>query len=371
MTYCIGFKSKTAVFLIADTMITSGRNAEIENLYGAYTTFGEFVEDEDYTMQDKMVKVLKLHGNVLVTFAGFVATSLEVIGILQRELKTGMNPVVAFERVISSGPFSDVELLIGFIEKGNAKLYSYNYMNNGKFKEEHSVICLGSGKEHEYFSNQTSKLVDGLATNNKISNEKTLVFTLAFLQNFTIKIPLTTYGVGGFFYGGYVHNEGIQMVWNTTYLMYAVTQKNEQKSLRLNYQVSLNRNDNLLLVSSSFLDHHRIYLQEIFPEDTPTLKDLENQVNNLKDDYWNANFELIVLLNQFNYGFAVCFMKNKNKNSEVKILPNRTKEEVTIRLSSSLQNYLLNLPSLKEKDIDPIWDRNDPAHIEIPIRWFS
>ena len=44
---------------------------------------------------------------------------------------------------------------------------------------------------------------------------------------------------------------------------------------------------------------------------------------------------------------------------------------IRYRLSSDLVNHLLYSPTIKEEDIDPKWDRNNPAHLEVPIRWFS
>lgn len=371
LTYCIGFKSKTAVFLIADSMITSGQNKEGMESFGEYTTFGEFVKNDNKTMQDKMVKVFKLPGNVIATFAGDVTDSLEALGIFREELKKGVEPISAFESVLAAGPFSRIELLIGFMSQDRPKLYSYNHKGDGEFKEVQSIIHLGSGQEHEYLSEKVSQIVD-FVINDNLGDGKALIYTLAFLQNFTIKNPLIELEVGGFFYGGFVHMGGVQRIWNTTYLMYATTTGiNGERSLHLNYHVSLNRKNDLLLISSSFLDHERVYLQEIDLEDAPSIIDLKKQVNELRDNYWNGNFKFVVLLNQLNYGFTVCYMENINKLPEIEIETDRTKGEVRYRLSSDLVKHLLYSPSLKDEDIDPKWDRNNPAHLEIPIRWFS
>jgi hypothetical protein len=370
MTYCIGFKSKTAVFLIADSVITMGSNQEIEDAFGEHTTFGEIVKGGNNISQDTRYKVFKLPGNVLISFAGDVKDALDAINIYRNELENGIEPISAFKSVISAGPFSRIELMIGFMGQNKPKLYSYNYKNNGKFQEEYSTIHLGSGREHEYLSEKISQFVDGIITENH-GDGKTLVFTLAFLQNYAIKNSLMLFGVGGFFFGGYAHKEGIQRLWNTTYLMYATTKDNGQRKLHLNYQVSLIRKNDLLLVRSSFLDHERVYLQEISWEDTPKLKDLEKQVKELREEYWGANYTFVILLNQLNYGFTVCYMQNENKSPEIEIETERAKEQVIFQLSSKLVNSLLYPMTLKEEDIEPEWDRNNPAHLEIPIRYFS
>ena len=301
MTYCIGFKSKTAVFLIADSLTSSGRNHDIDEVFGAHTTFGEFVRADNKTMQDRSYKVFKLPGNVLVTFAGDVENALEAIGIFKDELEKGLKPLTAFERVLSSGPFSSIELLVGFMEKDIPRLYSYNYMGNSRFKEEHSSIHLGTGREHRFLSEKSSQFVDFI-TNEDFGDGKSLVYTLAFLQNFSTKNPLTMFEVGGFFFGGFVNKEGVQRTWNTTYLMYAVTHDKGERKLHLNYQVSLTRKGDLLLVSSSFLDHERIYLQEInLKDEESAFFELDKKVNELRDDYWEGNFQFIVLLNRINF----------------------------------------------------------------------
>lgn len=149
-------------------------------------------------MHDKMYKVFKLSVNVLATFAGDVDNALEALKIYKMELEKGLNPITAFNSVLSAGPFSSIELLIGFMDQNKPKLYSYNYMGNGRFKEEQSTINLGSGKEHEFFSEKSSQFVDFIANDN-FGDEKCLVYSLAFLQNFTIKNSLISLDVGGFF----------------------------------------------------------------------------------------------------------------------------------------------------------------------------
>jgi hypothetical protein len=370
VTYCIGFKSKTAVFLIADSLTTSGKNSQVEDVLGEYTIFGELVKNGTKTMQDKRYKVYKLPGNVLATFAGDVDNALEALGIYKKELEKGIKPIAAFEKVLSAGPFYNIELLVGFMDQDIPKLYSYNYMGNGQFKEENSIMHLGSGKEHKYLIEKSSQFVN-FVINDNFGDGKCLVFTLAFLQNFSIKNLLTQFEVGGFFYGGFVHTGGVQRIWNTTYLMYAVTQSKSESKLHLNYHVSLNRKDDLLLVSSRFLDHDRIYLQEINEDDEPNLISLEKKVNELRDDYWEGKFKFVILLNQLNYGFSVCYMENKNNSPKIEIVTNRSNGDVRYRLSPDLVKYLLYPPTLKQEDINPLWDRNNPAHLEIPIRWFS
>ncbi|PGR66390.1 hypothetical protein [Bacillus cereus] len=370
MTYCIGFKSKSAVFLIADSVISGGNNREIEDVFGQYTVFGEFVKDENIAMQDRKYKVYKLPGNVLTAFAGDVEDALEALNIFQKELKKGIEPVSAFKSVLLAGPFTRIELLVGFMDQDTPKLYSYNHMDNGQFKEEDTIIHLGSGREHQDLSGKSELVVNSIKNDN-YGDGKTFVYTLAFLQNFAIKNPLMFLGVGGFFYGGYVNSEGVQRMWNTTYLMYAVTQAGQERKLHLNYQVSFSRKEDLLLVSSSFLDHERVYLQEIGSEDTMDLIDLENQVKELRNDYWQGKFKFVVLLNQLDYGFTVCYMENKNKLPEIEITTDRNNGIVNYRLSSKLSNHLSYPPVLKEEFIDPKWDRDNPGHIEMPIRWFA
>ncbi|MDW0115207.1 hypothetical protein QT711_18805 [Sporosarcina saromensis] len=369
MTYCVGFKSKTAVFLISDSLISGGYDKETREAFGTHTTFGELVDEEDNIMQDTRYKVFKLPNNVLATFAGDLEDSLEALAILRNELEQGLDPINAFKSVIASGPFTHIELLLGFMHQGEPKLYSYNRMDSGLFREEHSIIHIGSGQEHPYLTEKTSQFASFLVDNH--GDEKSFIYMLAFLQNFAIKNPLISLGVGGFYYGGFVNLSGIRRMWNTTYLMYAVAPKNGNRNLFLNYQISLNRKDDLLLVSSSFLNHHRIYFQEIDSEDSPELPELQKRVNELKNDYWDGNFNFVILLNQLNYGFTICYMDNKDKLPEIEITTDRTKGETNYRLSLDLANYLLNPPTVKETDLEPEWDRSNPAHLEIPIRWFA
>lgn len=158
-------------------------------------------------------------------------------------------------------------------------------------------------------------------------------------------------------------------MWNTTYLMYTVPQGYDKPYL--NYHVSLIRNDELLLVSSRFLDHERIYLQEIDLDGQPNLSVLKQQVDELRDDYWKGKFKFVILLNQLNYGFTVCYMENENKTPEIEIVTKRDIGEIKYILSANLVKHLLYKPTLNKKDINPHWDRDNPAHLEIPIRWFS
>lgn len=370
VTYCIGYKSATSVFLIADSIITSGKKEEIEEAFGDFTTFGESVANDELTVQERTMKVYKLPSNVLVTFAGDVSIAREALSIYKKQLQEGFSPIEAFEFVIAAGPFPNIELLIGFIENEQPKLYSYNFNKNGLLKEEHGPVHLGSGRDHEFLTRKT-ELFSEFIIEESFSDGKQLVYMLAFLQNFAMKNQMIPLGVGGFFYGGFVNINGVQRMSNTTYLMYAVTEKNGERKLYLNYQISLTRKGDLLLVSSTFVDHERLFIEEIDEEDVYDINTLKRRVNELRDDFWGGKVKFTVLLNQLNYGFIICFMENPNKLPEIQITPNKELETFNFRLTPRLKEKLLHLFSLKNEDIKEEWDRNNPAHLEIPISWLG
>lgn len=370
MTYCVGFKSSNAVFLISDSVISVKSTNDFIVTNEPHTTFGEINIAKDYLLEDQLSKVFKLPKNVIVTFSGQLDLAIEAINILKNNIEYENNILDAIHKLEFSGPFPRIELLIGFVIEETPYLYSYNHENNQKMKEESSIIHLGSGRANNLLITKCSHVVD-LLRNTEKSNARLFIYIQAFLQNFLIKNPLLEFGVGGYINGAFADSSGIYKNFNTTYILYASVEKKGIKNLHLNYHISIRQEEDFLIISSSFLNEDRVCYQKLEQIQKCDEADVHKTIKRLQKEIYEKKPTFVIFLNQLNYGFTVVYLENDLKPPEIEINHNNIEGNVKYRLSSKLIKSLLHPYQLQKDEIDPDWDRNDPNHIEIPIRWFS
>ena len=99
MTYCLGWKTDTEVYLIADAALTSG-----EPVSSQRSSFGELhVDSPNLKIEEAALKVVRL-GDAAVTFAGVAETGYEFARNVYARIKAGESPAEAFRSAAISIP---------------------------------------------------------------------------------------------------------------------------------------------------------------------------------------------------------------------------------------------------------------------------
>src|SRR5262245_1683638 len=97
MTYCLGWKTETAAFLIADAAVT-----KTESAYTPFSTFNELQPSSpDRSVEESALKIFRWD-NAALSCAGDYALIREFATMFGQRLANGEKPAPAFENTVSS-----------------------------------------------------------------------------------------------------------------------------------------------------------------------------------------------------------------------------------------------------------------------------
>src|SRR5438552_8488893 len=92
MTICIGYVDSEAVYLTADSAVTSG-----QRLSHSFSSFGELQRNEaGITIQEAALKIMR-HGNVAAAFAGDAKSAHQIFENFVAGAERMIPPPAAFE----------------------------------------------------------------------------------------------------------------------------------------------------------------------------------------------------------------------------------------------------------------------------------
>jgi hypothetical protein len=204
MTYCVGWKSQSAVFLAADSAETSFDEPKLKlstmgekhsTLRGQ--TDGPFVQES----------ALKLHdfGQCAVTFAGDCGDGYRVIGNMKQALARGATALDAFADSIIDR--TGAQVILAFMDDNRPMLAVWNADGDATLRVDVNRIQLGTINDD--YRALTSKMLDTILGFPDHSN-RILALTLSLLQSYGIHDYLIERGIGGAFCGLYVDSEGVK-----------------------------------------------------------------------------------------------------------------------------------------------------------------
>jgi len=236
MTYCLGWKSNDAIFMIGDSAVTLfATNVDRVPETGELTSFKEkqgLIDNSDstYFIEEKALKVHDLY-NSAVCFAGSVYLGQTIIDNLRSYLSFGSDPRKAFYSTIQNlSPFSsfgddDVTLLFGFYENTKPVLLQVDIKNNEPIQEVGWLAQIGSISEYhqqlsERFINHFDKILSAVGNRTSRHIESVLVQLLGLIQSFGIYRYLPDEYVGGAFCGLTVTFSGIQWQPHILYVLH-------------------------------------------------------------------------------------------------------------------------------------------------------
>lgn len=221
MTYCIAWKSKDSVFVVADSARTveSVHNIVLEKQQSA---FGETsINEEGKVIEEYIHKLFQIERKVIVGFAGNVDIALETIDTFQKYFDHN-NVVLSFERSINSVRTEngwDVQFLLGFVDKGEPKLYSFNVDNNGILQEEFGLVQIGSMASSSPYSYLAVKFYNEHLAKLR-SSEQQFYQALSFFQHLGLHDHTFKYNAGGIYSGALVNIKGAKWMEDTAYIIF-------------------------------------------------------------------------------------------------------------------------------------------------------
>lgn len=236
ITYCIAWKDKENIFMVTDSAVSSTEyDGELK-----ISSFGDVHEKRgNHYVFEGALKLQTINNSYLISYAGNLDHIDEVFDMLYLQLISGINVEDAFETIVHSVSYIDIDFLVGFIYDGNPRLIHFN----GVQVFEKDFCQIGSGVSKGSWTYRNNFLLEQ-NKNQRISPTQALTSAVIMMQIYSLKERMIDIGVGGLVFGARIDCKGIHWCKDITYYLY-------NKEL-LDYQLItvIARDDNLHVLSS-------------------------------------------------------------------------------------------------------------------------
>jgi hypothetical protein len=228
MTYCLGWKTQTCAYLVADTATTSLRPlSTFRSSFGEQHVFGA-----TGNTQEGALKVISAH-RAGITFSGNASLGYAVVETFRMAVEAGVAPQPALQMAINSnisyGDRPDLSMLCAFVEGCDAHLRSFNKDHDQCFVEHvpGDLVQLGSlvGKEENIVC-QISDTFIGKLKQTDLEGPALLACALGLCQSYGIHNGLLELGVDGAFAGAVIDASGFHWQPDTAYLLFTPGEPN-------------------------------------------------------------------------------------------------------------------------------------------------
>lgn len=333
MTYCIGWKNSTTVFLAADAAVTS-----THPLKTTESSFGEqHTRKGRVYIQEGAVKVIPMR-NAALSFTGDVETGVKIAETLADLLESGETQTLAFRNAVRSHtPFSpkrEVDLIFASHVQGEPYLSSFNNKRIPQFSDHENIVQFGSISQ-----TYKNKSEDFLRMYMKVGVESRLLLVgiLGLVQSYGINNYIIKEGVGGTFSSIYIDASGVHWQPDILFALHAPS-RSEGRDFKL---VSSVIRDDVLVVSSMISGDTRGFTyprQESDEEFKQRVAQAAEKAFGVLD---SGRYDCVVFLNrQYSVGVVV-EMQRQLEHKELIINPTKTKQgKLSIGLSPSLQEKI-------------------------------
>lgn len=261
MTYCVGWKYKNSVYLLADTAVTHSNQPETRR-----SSFGQIHDKvRGECVEEALLKIVPIAPGVAVTFSGDVQLAGEIIEFLQNKLLFAETYENLFKFLDTElGPFPrnrPVQLLFAASTKnGDTDLLCWDSIRG---LEQNNVDFYQIGSfSNSHHAGTTFSVKDKLP-NAQISEDHFLPVLGAVIQSYGIYDNIINKNTGGVICGLRSHNGAIEWQEDTNYILY-------NPSLSEIEYISAFIRDNVLVVISFKDNGTRILSNSI---STPVFRD--------------------------------------------------------------------------------------------------
>jgi hypothetical protein len=209
MTYCLGWKTQTCAYLVADSAVTSGCAPSMLR-----SSFGEqHVTGERKNVEEGALKIISAPSAGLTSSARDATICFDIADTFRLALAVGHAPRQALESAIISNVKPgrvDFSLLCAFVEHGEPHLLSFNRDGEQGLVEHEAgdLVQLGALVGRGNVVSQISDAFIGYLTKSDLDGPASVACALGLCQSYGILNPLLSHGVGGAFVGAFVDASG-------------------------------------------------------------------------------------------------------------------------------------------------------------------
>lgn len=327
MTLCLGIRTKSEAFLVADSAVTYNSGGHLKRLK---STVGEIQISGAKTIEESAQKVWEITNNVAITFAGNVNLGNSLAEVIVACVKR-KNPIkqsiekafLACGPIEKDNPLHQVEFLV--LDASNGKLDLF--YSNTRTQIIH-LIPQGSSVLFGSVPDDVRKQINECAYKVKIlkvTGNDALATWITILLSITSHRPMMENGVGGMFSGAWANRDGLKHHPDMLFLQY-FSKLDSAQTMETSYCVN---RDRLSLFSGSARGGN------IGPPFPSWQKKWKEKLTNFHDD---AIFDYVSILDLSARRFAVINMAGNRVGSD--LMFEIKGKKVIIHFSERLREYL-------------------------------
>lgn len=327
MTYCIGWKSATAAFLVADSAFTSYRPP----VFGRKSSVGELHPQipgdplgPRMHVQEGAMKVFRIR-NSIATFSGDKESGYAVLRRLRAAFELTDDPHVALERAVLEGSAAsaaaNIRVLVASCADGQPRLISFNRAGDRAVVEEDGIIQIGTAiDEHRIRTADAIKSYASLrrpsGTSGVTPDRVQLAMVIAQAQSYGTHHLVLDHGYGGAFSGAYVDGTGVHWQPDMLFEFHDATEDVSFVPGLLGLMASSVREEHLALVTTEGRYKVRIIVSPFNgPLDGP--EHAGRLMEQVRNEFNTGRFDFIAFLSTAREDATVVDM---NKNLEHRVL---------------------------------------------------
>jgi hypothetical protein len=355
VTYCLGWRTDSEVFLLADGAVTSTQ--PIVNLT---SSFGEPQQTVRSTsVQEAALKIFR-YPNAAITLSGDGDIGHEFAANVRAFLNTGLSPDEAFRNSASSitapGQVPSIRAMIAYYADGCPQLTSFNENGDAAILKNREIVHLGA-LHSNYFG-----LIETYLHNFQqdcVEPDSRIACALGLCQSLAVQDQTLQWGVGGPFCGIYVDEHGTHWQPDLSYGL------NSPANIRETIGESITNRGNLMtcavrddifFVSSPYTGGISAFTVTRDDDDASSVINRANsQANLINEITGNQKIDYMVFISEtMNIGVIVQTKGNmRTKHLDLNVQPVRNIEGravITFGFSQELGEYLLGSQVTNPKD---------------------
>lgn len=309
MTFCLGWVTETAAFLVADSAVTYLTEEEKHKNRSSNTSFGEkqgcIDEGKKYVYEEALK--LYIYDRVAITFSGSSDFGNELVELIENHLIAGKTPLKAIENTIKNfldfSEYESIKLLIACYE---SEPIIYFVDNKGKdyITEVNDFISIGSAssKFKKSCSSFYKSFLDGHIKENynMLRDEIFLLKILALTQSYGVNNYTIEDGLGGAYSGLYITKECLKWQPDICYSIQWIDPSLRPPIItavfiRDNNEYIINTNTHNIVLSNSEKDE----------------KKLRDSFSTVIDSFDSGVFEYFIFINKYWHVATIIHMNRK------------------------------------------------------------
>lgn len=309
MTYALAWRTEAAVFLAADSALTTFGSSGAPDR--PRSSFGEsHYQDSSRKVEERMPKLL-LRKDIGATFAGNVQLAVQIIQTFHAEIDKGSLPKNALEWAIGMHhprpTDRTVTIIIGYYSNHRPRLLTFNSKGDHTIREDEILVQAGSlPQEYKDFTEfSLAHILPGTV----FEPERHLASMLGIFQTYSVFDELMDYGVGGAFSGLFIGESGGKWQPDILFIL-------PKKLISTCYR------EECLLVGSPTIGESRCLLAYLPPKAMAEIQQQTSKAVELgKKVQSEACFDFVVLPNQESKTLTLIEMQKNPKHAYLWLQP--------------------------------------------------